>query len=161
MTGMHLAELNVGRFRYPADDPRMAGFMRNLDLINGIADRSPGFVWRMQDESGNATGIEVTADPMMAANLSVWEDAESFGNYVWNTVHRRFYEQRDRWFEVMASMHFVMWWVAPGSRPTLAEAMGRLDHLTLHGDSDHAFGWDHLGGAARWQERRCAHLAAE
>ncbi|MDH3740809.1 MAG: DUF3291 domain-containing protein, partial [Hyphomicrobiales bacterium] len=52
---MHLAQLNVGTMLYPQDDPRMAGFMDNLDRVNAIADRAPGFVWRLQDESGNAT----------------------------------------------------------------------------------------------------------
>ena len=33
----YLAQLNVGVFRYPVDDPRMAGFMDNLDLVNAIA----------------------------------------------------------------------------------------------------------------------------
>ena len=27
----HIAQLNIGRFRYPTDDPRMAAFMTNLD----------------------------------------------------------------------------------------------------------------------------------
>ena len=49
----HLAQLNIGRFRYPTDDPRMADFMNNLDLVNGLAERSKGFVWRLKDDSGN------------------------------------------------------------------------------------------------------------
>ena len=36
----HLAQLNIGRLRYPTDDPRMADFMNNLDLVNGLAERS-------------------------------------------------------------------------------------------------------------------------
>lgn len=161
MPEKHLAQLNVGRFRYPTSDPRMAGFMQNLDLVNGIADRAPGFVWRMQDDSGNATAIPVTPDPMMAANVSVWEDVASFEHYVWNTVHRRFYENRAKWFEVMTSMHFVMWWVDPGTEPTLAEAMARLDHYNKHGNTDHAFGWDHLPEAVLWRGQRCSGMAAE
>src|ERR1700727_2880649 len=41
----HIAQLNIGRFRYPTDDPRMAAFMTNLDRINALAERSEGFVW--------------------------------------------------------------------------------------------------------------------
>ena len=42
---MHLAELNIGRLRYPQSDPRVAPFIDNLALVNGLAERSPGFVW--------------------------------------------------------------------------------------------------------------------
>jgi hypothetical protein len=47
----HLAQLNIGRIRYEIDDPRMADFTNNLALVNGIAERSPGFIWRYIDES--------------------------------------------------------------------------------------------------------------
>jgi hypothetical protein len=42
----HLAQLNIGRIRYEIDDPRMADFTNNLALVNGIAERSAGFIWR-------------------------------------------------------------------------------------------------------------------
>ena len=50
----HLAQLNIGRLRYEVDDPRMADFTNNLALVNGLAERSTGFVWRYIDESGNS-----------------------------------------------------------------------------------------------------------
>ena len=59
----HLAQLNIGRLRYPTDDPRMADFMNNLDLVNGLAERSHGFVWRLKDDSGNATNFRPFPDP--------------------------------------------------------------------------------------------------
>src|SRR5262249_46648651 len=86
----HLAQLNIGRLRYPTDDPRMAGFMNNLDFVNAIAERTPGFVWRLKDESNNATAIRPFADPDMAVNLSVWESIEALERFVWQTVHKRF-----------------------------------------------------------------------
>lgn len=154
---LHLAELNVGYARYPLDDPRMSGFMDNLDRINALAERSPGFVWRLQSDSGNATDLEVPGDPNMISNMSVWQDTSSLGNFVFNTVHARFYEQRPDWFQAMDRFHFVMWPVAVGHTPTLAEAMARLAHLQSHGSTDHAFGWDAVDQSAF---RRC-NLAAE
>ena len=63
---------------------------------------SPGFVWRYTDESGNATSTRpYDGDPMMAVNMSVWENVESLEKYVWQTVHKRFYAQRHEWFETM------------------------------------------------------------
>ena len=154
---MNIAELNVGYANYPLDDPRMAGFMDNLDRINALAERSPGFVWRMQSDGGNATDIAVPGDEAMISNLSVWEDVSSLGNYVFNTVHARFYEKRADWFQAMSRHHFVMWPVAEGHIPTLEEAMERLAHLQAHGSSDAAFGWDFVDQNA-W--RRC-NFAAE
>lgn len=153
---MNLAELNIGRFRYPADDPRMAGFMDNLDRVNAVAERSDGFVWRLKDESGNATAIRPFPDPNMAVNLSVWRDAASLENYVWNTVHKQFYRKRAEWFELMEAHHFVMWWIDEGHLPTLEEAKARLEHLQANGDSDFAFGWSHLPHIKLWQQARCA-----
>lgn len=154
---MKLAELNVGYAAHPLDDPRMADFMNNLDRMNALAERSTGFVWRMQSDAGNATDIEVPGTEGMISNLSVWDDVESLGNYVFNTVHARFYERRHEFFQAMKSNHFVMWYVPDGHIPTLEEAMDRLRHLEANGSSEQAFGWDHVD-QSKW--RRCA-LAAE
>ena len=153
MTGTHLAQLNVGYARFPLDDPRIAPFMDNLDRINALAERSPGFVWRHQSASGNATDIPVPGDETMISNLSVWEDVESLGHFVFNTVHARFYERRAAWFEAMDRPHVVMWPVPAGHRPDLHEAMDRLARLTRDGSTPDAFGWDAVDASA-W--RRCA-----
>ena len=55
MAKYHIAQVNIGRMRAPLDHPLMTGFLRRLDEINALADRSPGFVWRLQTEGGNAT----------------------------------------------------------------------------------------------------------
>ena len=154
---MHLAQLNIGRLRYEVDDPRMADFMNNLALVNSLAERAPGFVWRYQDDTGNATNTRPYADdPRMAINMSVWENAEALERYVWQTVHKRFYGRREEWFETMDERYFVMWWVPAGHRPTVQEAIERLDHLRKHGPSEHAFGWESAAGAQLWKTARCA-----
>ncbi|MCP5073573.1 MAG: DUF3291 domain-containing protein, partial [Rhodobacteraceae bacterium] len=99
-------------------------------------------------------------DPQMVANMTVWEDVASLENFVWNTVHRQFYERRAEWFEVMRPAHFVMWWVPEGHQPTLGEALERLEHMRVIGDSDRAFGWKHLKEATLWQQKQCG-VAAE
>ncbi len=141
---MHLAQLNVGRMAHAFDDPRMADFMGNLDRINAIADRSPGFVWRLQDEGGNATQIAFSDDAETIVNMSVWETPEALEEFTWNTLHHQFYARRAEWFQLMKSNHLVMWWVPAGHIPTLAEAAERLEHLDNHGPTEWAFGWDSL-----------------
>jgi hypothetical protein len=135
----------------------MAGFMANLDRITALAARSPGFVWRMKSDSGNATDITVPGDTTMISNMSVWDDVTSLGIYVFNTVHARFYEKRAEWFAAMRQHHFVMWPVADDHIPTLTEAMERLAQLQANGSTDQAFGWDHIDQSAF---RRCK-IAAE
>ncbi len=160
---MQLAQLNVGRLIAPVDDPRVADFMAALDVVNGIGKRSPGFVWMMEGSGepgkGN-TEAKLEGDPQFIANLTVWDDAKSLESFVWDTVHRKVYERRAEWFEVLGKMHLVFWWVPDGHRPTLAEAMERLDHLNSHGSSEFAFGWDGLADANKWRSKACGHHAA-
>jgi len=153
---MHVAQLNIGRALYPLDDARMAGFMNALAAINAIADRSPGFVWRMQDETGaGATDIKYTDDPQDIANMSVWESAEALEQFVWMTAHKRIYNQKHSWFEKPAQAIFVMWPVEAGQIPTLDQALERLAHLRRHGSSDYAYSWDHLAHLKAWLTKKC------
>ena len=155
---MHLAELNIGRLLAPTDDPRVKEFMDNLDRINGLGKRMPGFVWMMEGSGepgkGN-TENKVGGDPQMVANLTVWEDVQSLERFVWGTLHRKFYERREEWFEVMGKMHFVMWRVPEGHKPTLEEALERLDMRERNGDSDEAFGWNWLREAKMHKTHSC------
>lgn len=157
LDGRHLAQHNIARLAWPLDDPRVADFVDALDRVNGIAERSPGFVWRLQDLGGNATEIAWDpSDPRMIVNMSVWQDLASLEAFVWKTVHRQFYARRTEWFEVLEAQHFVMWPIAAGHRPTLDEAREQLDHLRRHGDTPHAFGWEAGSEATLWREARCA-----
>jgi hypothetical protein len=157
LEAQHLAELNIGRLRYEIEDPRMADFVNNLATINALAERSRGFVWRYQDDSGNATNTRPYADDRrIAINMSVWESVETLEKYVWQTVHKRFYGRRHEWFEKFEGPYFVMWWVPNGHRPTVMEAIERLEHLKNNGSSAYAFGWESLPAAQLWRTARCA-----
>ena len=154
---MHVAELNIGRLNYPIDDPRMADFVDNLGRINAMADRMPGFVWRLVGDGSNGGALEMRpyADPMMAVNMSVWETIEQMEAFVWKTLHQRFYNRKAEWFEKLASHHLVMWFVDEGHVPTLVEAEERLNHLNARGNSDFAFDWSHLEHVKLWRSQRC------
>ncbi|MEP5732510.1 MAG: DUF3291 domain-containing protein [Sulfitobacter sp.] len=162
MTGMHLAELNVGRLIAPVDDPRVLDFMDNLDRVNGLAKRMPGFQWMMEGAAGAGnTDAAIGGDAQFIPNISVWENVATLEKFVWGTIHKQFYERRAEWFDVLGAMHFVMWWVPEGRQPNLEEALARLDHLRENGDSDHAFGWSYLEDAKMWRSHGCTHIAAE
>ena len=153
---MHLAEANISKPVSAFEDPRFAGFVDRLDLVNAVADRSPGFVWRLQDETGNALAIDAFGDPSVIFNMSVWERPEDLENFVWNTVHKQVYRRKAEWFKALETHHFVMWRVEQGHIPAPEEARERFEHLQRHGDTDEAFGWAHLPHVKLWQSQRCA-----
>lgn len=135
----HLAQLNVGRLRAPTDDPLVAEFMEALDPINALADDSPGFVWRFQTEDGNATAERPFADDEILVNFSTWESVDALADYVYRSDHMAFMRRRREWFERFDGVYIVLWWVPAGHRPTVGEAVERLDHLREHGPTPHAF----------------------
>ncbi|MDP9483681.1 MAG: DUF3291 domain-containing protein [Chloroflexota bacterium] len=135
----HVAELNIGRTVAPIDDPAMADFVANLDPINALGDASPGFVWRLKDDSGAATSIRAFADPLMILNLTVWESVETLREYAYRSVHVGFLRRRREWFVPLDGPSLVLWWVPAGHRPTVAEALERLERLTADGPTPGAF----------------------
>ena len=159
----HLVEFNVGTLQYDWEDPRVADFLNGLDLVNGIAQRSPGFVWMMDGEAmevaqGDPEG-PLGGNPRTASTLSVWEDVASLEHFVWNTVHKQFYDRKEEWYGAVDTLRLVMWWVPAGHRPTIDEAMARFRHLEQHGETEHAFGWSHLKDAHLWKHKNCGAAA--
>lgn len=154
---MHLAELNVGRLLAPTDDPRFAEFMANLDRINGLGKRMPGFVWMMEGAGEPGTGNTdnmIDGDPQFVPNLTVWESVAALEKFVWGTIHKQFFARRSQWSDVLGDLHFVMWWVAEGHKPMLAEALERLEMRRRQGDTEDAFGWEWLKEAQMYKTHR-------
>ena len=149
----YLAQFNIARIRYSLDDPRMREFVENVERVNGLADKIPGFVWRLQDDSGHAMNMRVYDDPAILPNLTVWETVEALERFVWQTLHQRFYARREAWFAPIKTT-LVMWWIPTGHLPIMAEGVARLDHLIAHGSSGYAFSWEDIPGARLWQNAR-------
>lgn len=135
----HLAQLNIGVLRAPVDSPQLAGFVEMLDPINALADRTPGFVWRLQTEDGNATAIRPFEDERIAVNLSVWASLEALGEFVYASSHLDVLRRRREWFERMREAYLVLWWIPAGTVPTVEEAKRRLELLRERGPSPEAF----------------------
>jgi len=135
----YLAQINIALMKATLEDPIMAEFADALNEVNAVADRSPGFVWRLQSSSGNATDIRAYSDPKMLVNLSVWQSIEQLKVYVYQTLHGEFFVRRRQWFDKYPGEHFVMWWIPVGKLPTVAEAKAKLEHLAQYGDSPEAF----------------------
>jgi hypothetical protein len=122
------------------DSAIMHGFASRLDEINALADGAPGFVWRLQESSGNATGLRPFAgDDTLLINMSVWETLETLRHYVYRTAHAELLRDRHLWFEKLAAVYVALWWVPAGQIPTVEEAKERLAHLETHGPTAYAF----------------------
>lgn len=143
MTTHHLAQMNVGRLRAAIDDPLVAEFVDALDDINALADQSPGFVWRLQTDEGNATGIKISDDERFIVNMSVWESADDLFRYVYRTEHIDFLRNRRDCFERMDEPHMCLWWIPAGHIPTVEEGLARLELFNERGPPYDAFSSRH------------------
>ncbi|MGC2031190.1 MAG: DUF3291 domain-containing protein [Steroidobacteraceae bacterium] len=139
MSAFELAQLNIGIIKGPMDSPVMADFAAGLPRINALADQSPGFVWRLQTEAGDATAIRPFDDEDLLLNMSVWRDVESLNAYVYGSAHVDLMRRRREWFERMREAFLVLWWVSRGHRPSVAEAIARLELLRAKGPTAEAF----------------------
>ena len=134
-----LAHANIARMRAALDDPVMAGFVERLEPLNALADSSPGFVWRLQDEEGDATAIRIFEDERILFNLSVWRSIEDLDAYTYKSAHVEAVRARSEWFERMVKPGLVLWWLAAGGLPTVEDARWRLELLWNEGPTREAF----------------------
>jgi hypothetical protein len=137
-SALHIAQLNIGRALAPVDSPLLDEFTAALDPINALADRAPGFVWRLQTDEGNATAIRPFDDDRMIVNMSVWESIDALAEFVYRSDHVAVMRRRREWFERIR-IYMVLWWVPTGHTPSVDEAIERLEHLRAHGPTPHAF----------------------
>ncbi len=139
MSQYHIAQLNIAKMKADLDDPIMKDFVDNLDGVNGIADNSPGFVWRLETEEGDATTLRLFDDNMLLVNMSVWESIDDLKNFVYESFHIEILKRKNEWFNKFDGMYQVLWWVNAGTIPDVEEAKARLVYLQQHGESEVAF----------------------
>jgi hypothetical protein len=136
---LHLAQVNIARMRGALEDTIMRGFVARLDEINALADGSPGFVWRLQTDAGNATYLRPYDDERIIINMSVWKSIEGLRHFVYRGDHAEVLRQRSEWFEKLDLPVVALWWVPAGHIPSIDEAKKRIAHLQEHGPTPFAF----------------------
>lgn len=144
MSQYHLAQLNIATAIASMESEVMSEFVENLERINQLGEDSPGFVWRLKDETGDATSIQVYDNPNVIVNLTVWQDPDSLKHFIFKTDHANFLKRKKQWFESSREATYVLWWIPAGHLPDLAEAKGKLEHLRDHGETTHAFSFKRL-----------------
>jgi hypothetical protein len=123
--------------------------------VNAVAERAPGFIWRFKDEGGNAVDTQAFSDPRVIVNMSVWESAAALEQFVFKTVHVKFYGRRGEWFDPAFGPPLALWHVAPGTEPTIEEGVARWMKLRDEGPTAEAFGWEGVAHANLWKTARC------
>lgn len=136
---MHLATANVAVMRATYGDPLMADFIAELDPINAIADDSPGFVWRFDEDDGNEEAARSFGIKSLLFNMSVWESVEALEAYAYKSDHVEVVRKRAKWFEKPSKSPFVLWWIDDGYIPSIADAKVRLELLWANGPTADAF----------------------
>lgn len=137
-SGKQLAQVNVALPQAPLDSPVMSGFVKAIDDVNWLADRSPGFAWRMEPTDGPVTFGGFDGDEVIVT-LSVWDGFEALQRYVYRSAHGLFMRQRSRWFVPIGGFSTALWWVPEGSRPSRDEGLARLAALRAGGPSPTTF----------------------
>ena len=140
---MHIAHYNVARLKELPGHPAVAEFIDNAPKVNAVAERSPGFVWRLDDSSATVSGSDtfqaVAGDPYLAISLSVWENTDLLMSFVKKTIHGSFLRRRAEWFYPWDGPNYVVWPVAIGHVPDLLEGELRLKKLATRGATPDAF----------------------
>ena len=140
MTKHQLAQINIARMKgVNIDDTIMQEFVDNLDRINELAESSEGFIWRLKDDSNNATSINPYNDEQILVNVSVWENIESLEKFTYKTFHTDFLKRRKEWFQLFGNAYYALWWIKKGNFPTIEEAVEKLDYLQKNGSSEAVF----------------------
>jgi len=134
-----LAQVNIALPVAPLESEQLAEFVAALEPINALADSSPGFVWRLEGEAGDATDVNGFGDERLIVNMSVWASLDALGEFVYRSAHAGVMRRRREWFERMPTAYTVLWWVPRGHRPTVAEAEERLEALRHNGPTREAF----------------------
>jgi hypothetical protein len=134
-----LAQVNIALPREPLDSALLADFVSALAPINALADSSPGFVWRLEGDGGDATALRGFGDDRILLNMSTWESIDALADFVYRSAHAEVMRSRRKWFVPMKEAFVALWWVPAGHRPGVAEAEQRVTALRQNGPTPSAF----------------------
>jgi hypothetical protein len=151
---MHLAQLNIAKAKYALEATEIKEFVDNLEPVNNLAESSSGFIWRLKDESGDATNIHAFSDPDIIVNMSVWDSPDALKIFMFRTHHRDFLRRKKEWFHNIAEDSYVLWWIPIGHIPTVEEAVEKLEFLRNNGDTPNAFTFKSNFSAAEYLESK-------
>lgn len=136
----HIAQINVARMLgVNIEDPIMREFKDNLDSINELAESSEGFIWRLKDDTNNASNFNPYDDEQIIVNISVWDSLKALESFTYKTFHSEFIRRRKEWFSKFGKAYYALWWIREGEIPTIEQCVTKLDHLQKNGPAKEVF----------------------
>ena len=138
---MHqLAQINIGRMRgVNINDPIMKEFVDNLEMVNNLAESSPGFIWRLKVDNNNATNFNPFNDDQVIINVSVWASINELEQFVFRTLHTDFLRRRKEWFQAFGKVYTGMWWIPARRFPSVQDSIEKLKYLQSNGPTQTVF----------------------
>ena len=77
----------------------MIDFVNNTNRINALAEKLPGFIWRLVgDNSDDSYSINAFDSEYILVNMSVWNDRDSLFEFVYNSAHLEIFKRKKEWF---------------------------------------------------------------
>ncbi len=134
-----LAQINIAKMKAPIDSLVMSEFVANLDIINALAEKSDGFIWRLVGDNNNATSVKIFDDDFLIVNMSVWKNWEALFQFVYQSHHVEVFKRLKEWFEKMPEMYMALWNIPVGYLPTVSDATERLIYLRNNGETPFSF----------------------
>lgn len=142
----HLAQANIARLRAPIQDAAIAGLLERIEAMNHLAEKSPGFVWRLEGSDVTLEHLRVFDNyfvpfepERLFYNMSVWESVEHLHQYTYNAAHAEMLRQKHEWISKFERPHLVLWWIPAGHRPSIDESARRFRILHERGPTSDAF----------------------
>lgn len=126
---LQLAQFNLAKLRHGLDDPGLTRFEIGANMIRRAAGTACGHLWNQQD----------VIDDTYFATRSVWQSVEALEDFVYSGIHHRYMKLSATWFVSAEERGMVLWQVAAGTRPSLAEARERLQRIRMDGPGAEAF----------------------
>jgi hypothetical protein len=141
MSDWLLAEINIAEAKYDLDDPAMDGFTSRIEEINALAEEAPGFAWRLVfDDALNAEVVEMTGNPRIVLNMSMWTSFDTLSDYIFKSDHLQLMRDRHQWFKTSREATLCFWWMpAAAPPPTMRDGWERLMLLRDKGPTPAAF----------------------
>src|SRR5262245_15372255 len=128
----HLAQANIARMRGSPADAVMTGLIQRIDEMNKLAEKSPGFVWRLNGAEATFDALRVFEtyfEPFepekLFYNMSVWKSVDDLKHYVFRTAHAEMFRGKPQWMDHFDRAHLALWWVPAGHVPTIPESAER------------------------------------
>ena len=135
-----LAQANYGQWQQDVTRELVQEFYDRAASIMQSAMESGGFVW--SNAGGfyqDATTVAAFDNQLIIFNMTVWQTFEDLKRFVFNQIHTAVMKDRDKWFDKIPTQVSVMWWVKEGERPTIAQALQKIELMNQIGSSAQAF----------------------